>query len=199
MSTFEILRTYLEDRADFSAEDLALLKTRFVARTLKAGDFFLRAGDVPTHSVFVVSGCLRRYVIDPNGKEHIVQFAPENWWTGDDVSLMAKTPTQFFVDALEDSQLLLIDVASHLALVEHVPGYALAFRTGLQRHVAAKDRRIISSLSATAEERYLEFVETYPSIALRVPQWMVASYLGVSPETISRIRRKLSRRSKRSG
>jgi CRP-like cAMP-binding protein len=109
---------------------------------------------------------------------------------------MAKVPTQFFVDALEDSKLLMIDLTSHLALVQHVPGYALAFRTGLQRHVAAKDRRIISSLSATAEERYLEFVETYPSIALRVPQWMVASYLGVSPETISRIRRKLSRRTK---
>jgi CRP-like cAMP-binding protein len=196
MSTFEVLRRYLEAKADFSAEDFAFLKAHFVPRTLKAGDFFLRAGDVPTYSTFVASGCLRRYVIDPDGNEHVVQFAPENWWTGDDFSLMAKVPTQFFVDALEDSKLLMIDLTSHLALVQHVPGYALAFRTGLQRHVAAKDRRIISSLSATAEERYLEFVETYPSIALRVPQWMVASYLGVSPETISRIRRKLSRRTK---
>ena len=73
-------------------------------------------------------------------------------------------------------------------------GYAAAFRTGLQKHNAAKDQRIVTTLSASAEERYQEFLQTYPSIALRVPQWMLASYLGVSPETISRIRKNLSRK-----
>ena len=79
-------------------------------------------------------------------------------------------------------------------IIEQVPGYAAAFRTGLQKHAAAKDPRIVSALATSAEERYQEFMRTYPSIALRVPQWMLASYLGVSPETLSRVRKSLSRR-----
>jgi CRP-like cAMP-binding protein len=98
------------------------------------------------------------------------------------------------MDAIEDSELLLIDPPSHQRLLDNIPGYAAAFRTGLQRHAAAKDRRIINALSTSAEERYVDFIETYPSIALRVPQWMVASYLGISPETVSRIRKNLSRK-----
>jgi len=121
-------------------------------------------------------------------------FAPETWWLADNISLATKTPSQYFVDAIEDSDVLLIEPASHEKLVEKVPAYAAAFRKGLQRHSAAKDQRIVKSLSSSAEERYLDFLSTYPSIATRVPQWMVASYLGVSPETISRIRKKLSRK-----
>ena len=147
-----------------------------------------------THAAFVATGCLRSYVIDAKGKEHIVQFAPENWWLPDTISLMSGTPSQYFIDAVEDSSLLLIDPPSHQRIIERVPGYAASFRTGLQRHAAAKDQRIVSSLSASAEERYQEFLRTYPSIALRVPQWMLASYLGVSPETLSRVRKSLSRK-----
>ena len=91
-------------------------------------------------------------------------------------------------------EVLLIDTASHEAIVQKVPGYADAFRKGLQKHAAARDERIVSNLSASAEERYLAFLQTYPSIATRVPQRMLASYLGVSPETVSRIRRKLAGR-----
>jgi CRP-like cAMP-binding protein len=85
-------------------------------------------------------------------------------------------------------------MCSHETLIERVPGYADAFRRGVVKHAAAKDQRIVSSLTASAEERYLDFVKTYPSIASRVPQWMVASYLGLTPETISRVRKNLSRR-----
>src|SRR5262249_23498354 len=137
------------------------------------------------------------YVIDPKGKEHVVQFAPEEWWLADATSLRGGSPSQYFVDAIEDSDLLLVDGPSHEALVERVAGYATAFRNGLQRHAAAKDERIVRALSATAEERYLDFLKMYPSIAARVPQWMVASYLGVSPETVSRIRKSLARKRRR--
>jgi CRP-like cAMP-binding protein len=153
-----------------------------------------RAGEVPTYAAFVARGCLRSYVIDAKGKEHVVQFAPENWWLADSTSLTARTPTQYFIDAIEDSDLLVIDGPGHQHVIERVPGYAAALRAGLQRHAAAKDERIVKSLSASAEERYLTFMNTYPSIAQRVPQWMLASYLGVSPETVSRIRKSLSRK-----
>jgi CRP-like cAMP-binding protein len=112
----------------------------------------------------------------------------------DSNSLANGTPSQYFIDALEDSEMLLIDAPSHETLVEHVPGYAAAFRRGLLRHAAARDERIANSLSASAEERYTQFLQTYPSIATRVPQRMLASYLGVSPETISRIRGRLARK-----
>src|SRR5262245_44175248 len=193
-STFAVLRSYLAARASFSDSDFDVVRSAFVFKSLGAGEFLQRAGDVTRVAAFVARGCLRNYIIDPKGKEHIVQFAPETWWLADSTSLNTGTPSSYFVDAIESSDLLLIDGPSHQALVDRVPGYASAFRTGLQRHAAAKDQRIVSALSATAEERYREFLRVYPSIALRVPQTMLASYLGMTPETVSRIRKALSRR-----
>jgi CRP-like cAMP-binding protein len=193
VSAFDVLRIYLAARASFSADDFDVIRDAFQFRRLRPGEFLQRGGDVATHAAFVASGCLRNYVIDAKGKEHIVQFAPETWWLADATSLNRRTPSPYFIDALEDSELLLIDAPSHEGLVEHVAGYASAFRTGLQRHAAAKDERIVSALTASAAERYLEFLRVYPSIARRVPQSMLASYLGMSPETVSRIRGKKPR------
>jgi CRP-like cAMP-binding protein len=191
-STFGVLRTYLQARASFTDAELEFIETMFVPAHLPANDFLQRAGAVAKYSAFVARGCLRKYVIDAEGKEHIVQFAPESWWLADASSLANGTPAQYFVDAVEDSDLLLLDAPSHETLIAKVPGYADAFRRGLQKHAAARDERIVSSLSSSAQERYTAFLQTYPSIATRVPQRMLASYLGVSPETISRIRRKLA-------
>jgi len=193
-SAWLVLREYLEARAAFSEADVDYVRRAFLFRALAAGEFLQRAGDVTRHAAFVATGCLRNYVIDAKGKEHIVQFAPETWWLADSTSLRDGTPTQYFIDAIEPSSVLLIDAPRHQDLVDRVPGYATAFRTGLQRHAAAKDQRIVSALSASAEERYLQFLDTYPSIALRVPQSMLASYLGITPETLSRIRKNRSRR-----
>ena len=191
---FNVLREYLEARAPFADGDFDTVRAAFVDRHLAAGEFLQRAGDVARHAVFVASGCLRNYIIDAKGKEHIVQFAPETWWLADATSLREGKPSTYFIDAIEDSELLLIDGPSHQKLVDRVEGYAVAFRNGLQKHAAAKDERIVSSLSASAEERYLEFLRVYASIALRVPQTMLASYLGMTPETLSRIRKNLSSR-----
>jgi CRP-like cAMP-binding protein len=194
VAAFDVLRVYLEARAAFTAPDIEFMRGVFVPRTLVAGEFLQRAGDVSRYAAFVATGCLRSYVIDAKGKEHIVQFAPETWWLADAVSLMSRSPSQYFVDAVEDSELLLLDGPSHQRLLDRVPGYASSFQTGIQRHAAAKDQRIANALSSSAEERYREFLKTYPSIAQRVPQFMLASYLGVSPETLSRIRKARSRK-----
>jgi CRP-like cAMP-binding protein len=193
-TAFAVLRRYLEARASFTAAELQFIRTMFTSRSLSAGDFLQRAGAVAQYSAFVAKGCLRTYTIDSKGKEHIVKFAPETWWVTDIISISTGTPSEYFVQALEDSDLLLIDLKSHETIVESVPGYAAAYRKGLQKHAAAKDKRIVSSISASAHERYLQFLETYPSLATRIPQWMLASYLGVTPETVSRIRKKLARR-----
>lgn len=193
-SAFDVLRAYLSERAAFSENDFAVVRSAFIDKRLGEGEFLQRGGDVTTHAAFVASGCLRNYVIDAKGKEHIVQFAPETWWLADSNSLNTRAPSQYFIDAIEDSELLLIDAPGHLRLVDKIAAYGAAFRAGLQKHSAAKDERIVSALSASAEDRYLQFLATYPSIVRRVPQTMLASYLGITPETLSRIRRNLSQR-----
>jgi len=193
-AAFDVLRGYLAARGQFSDGDFAIVRGVVQFRNLSAGEFLQRGGEVPRYAAFVASGCLRNYVIDAKGKEHIVQFAPETWWLADGPNLAARTPTSYFIDAIEDSEVILLDGPSHTHLIERVPAYAAAQRAGLQRHAAAKDQRIVSSLSATAEERYLEFLRVYPSIVQRVPQGMLASYLGMTPETLSRIRKNLSRK-----
>jgi len=193
-SAFGVLREYLDARASFSEADIEYVRRAFLFRRLAAGEYLQRAGDVTRYAAFVTTGCLRNYVIDAKGKEHILQFAPETWWLADAGSLREGTPSQYFIDAIEDSSVMLIDGPAHVDLLARVGGYAEAFRNGLQKHAAAKDQRIVSNLSASAEERYLQFLETYPSIAQRVPQSMLAAYLGMTPETVSRIRKNISRR-----
>ena len=189
-AVFDVLRTYLEARAPFAPDELVTVRSAFLYRRLEAGAFLRHAGEVARQAVFVARGCLRNYVIDAKGKEHIVQFAPETWWLADATSLNHGTPSPYFVDAIETSELLLIDGPSHQHLVDTLPSFAAAFRIGLQRHAAAKDQRIVETLASSAEERYREFLRIYPSIAARVPQAMLASYLGVTPETLSRVRRR---------
>src|SRR5215467_1821053 len=131
---FEVLKKYLNIRAKFSDADFDLIRAAFTPRALRQGETLQRAGEVSRYAAFVARGCLRSYVIDSKGKEHIVQFAPESWWLADNISLATGTPSKYFFDAIEDSELLLIDLPSHESLVENVPGYAAAFRRGLQRH-----------------------------------------------------------------
>ena len=189
---FETLLAYLQQRVTLTVEEINLLESVFIPMHLEKGEYLLREGEIPKYGAFVAKGCLRSYVVDNKGKEHIVQFAPENWWLSDTNSMLHRTPTLFFMDALEPSDLLLLDVPSHQKLVQLSPGYAASFQAGFQKHAASKDRRIIATLTADAEERFQNFLDVYPTIAQRVPQHMLASYLGVTPETLSRIRKKWS-------
>lgn len=191
---FQKLRAYFERSSPLTEEEFVFLQTLFLPRILTKGSFLLREGEVARYGAFVASGCLRSYIIDVKGKEHIIQFAPENWWLSDLQSITNETPSIYFMDAVEDSEVLLADKASFTKMLANIPSIASSFQAGIQKHNSAKDRRIVSSLSATAEERYINFLNTYPSIAQRVPQHMLASYLGISPETLSRIRKRISRK-----
>jgi CRP-like cAMP-binding protein len=169
---------------------MTLIRSVFLPRSFKKGEFFLREGEIAKYGAFVEKGFLRSYVIDNKGKEHIIQFAPENWWIGGKGPESPEAPSTVFIDAIEDTDALIIDLKGHNTMMQRVAGYAAGFRAGIERRSAAKDKRIVHSLTASAEERYGDFLTTYPTIAQRVPQHMLASYLGVTPETLSRIRAK---------
>ena len=194
LASFERLRTYIGARATLTPGEIDVILARFSPRRLEKGEFLQRAGEPARHMVFVARGCLRSYVIDDKGRVHILSFAPEDWWLADSARFLSGEPSTLFIDAIEASDVLLIDQASHQRIVDGVPGYAAAYQVGLQRLAAARDKRLISSLSASAHDRYLDFVARYPTLSQRVPLRMLASYLGMSPETLSRIRKKVSTR-----
>jgi CRP-like cAMP-binding protein len=187
----EKLRSFFERSFPVTDEQFEFIKTMFIPKKVKKGEFLLREGEMTRYSIFVASGCLRTYTIDDNGKEHILQFSPENWWTGD-ISFTSNVPSKCFIEALEDSDVLLTEISSIQKLNKYIPQSSAQYESALQKSMEAKNQRIISSLSATAEERYNDFLKKYPSLVQRVPQHMIASYLGISPETLSRIRKQQS-------
>ena len=191
---YEPLFAYFERSFKLSDEDKAVIKEVVVPKALKKGEFFQRQDEVARLGAFVCKGFLRSYVLDNKGKEHIIQFAPENWWISDKLGMSKDALATYFIDAIEDSELLTTDMHAHITMLQKIPGYAESFQKGMEKRTAAKDNRIVHSLTSTAEERYNDFLSTYPTIAQRVPQHMLASYLGITPETLSRIRKAQSKR-----
>ncbi|GAB3897982.1 Crp/Fnr family transcriptional regulator [Larkinella knui] len=163
-------------------------------KLLRKRQYLVQAGDVCKFDSFVVRGCLRTYFVDERGSEHVVQFAVENWWTGDLYSFLTQSPAAYNTDALEDSELLQIDQASLDELYRRVPKFERFFRILSQRAFVAAEQRVIATISQTAEERYRNFLERYPALDQRVPQHLIASYLGFTPEFLSRIRKQKTTR-----
>jgi len=161
-------------------------------KRLRKKQYLVQEGDVCRYESFVNKGCLRTYHVDEKGQEHIAQFAIEGWWISDMYSFLTVTPARFNVDALEDSELLCLDKPSVEELYIQVPKFERFFRIILQNAFIAHQQRIIANMSKTAEERYLDFINHYPKVEQRVPQHQIASYLGITPESLSRIRRQLT-------
>jgi CRP/FNR family transcriptional regulator, anaerobic regulatory protein len=188
-------KKYLDEKNVFlEVEEFNDWVSLITQKHLKRNEFLLRHGEVNKHIAFVVKGCLRQYTVDAKGKEHIVQFAPENWWISDIESFTTGRPSTYFIDAIEESDVLLIDNTSRERLMEEVPSVALFFQKLISNRQAVTQKRIAISMSAGAEERYLNFIETYRSLALRIPQHMIASYLGITPESLSRIRKQVAKK-----
>lgn len=186
------LKTFLTSNVDMDEQVIREHIENLKKVQVKKGNFLLRQGDVCKHSFFVEEGLLKYYSIDEKGKQHILQFAPEGWFVVDRESAFFNQPSQYFIEALEDSVVTMIDVDMFASLSLHNQSFALFNNKLLHNHIRHLQNRINLLLSATAEERYLDFIRIYPDLLLRVPQTLVASYLGITPESLSRVRKDLA-------
>jgi len=191
---FDIFRNYLTSKIFLTEEELKMIETVSVFKKLRKRQYLLQEGDVWKMNAFVCQGCMRTYRVDDKGAEHILNFAVENWWTGDRESLMTGNPAKSNIDALEDSVILLIEKEMLENLSVQIPVLNNFLNNILQKSFNVSQNRIIANISYTAEEKYLNFIETRPEIANRVPQHMIASYLGISPETLSRVRNQIAKK-----
>jgi CRP-like cAMP-binding protein len=163
----------------------------------KKKEFMLKSGEVSRHLAFINEGCFRTYSIDKTGEEHILQFSLEDWWVGDAYSALTQKPSIYFIEALEDSDVYFIDYQHIEQMYTEIPKFERFFRILAQNRFIALEERINGELSASAEERYLDLLNRYPTLPQRVPQQYIASFLGIQPPSLSRIRKNLAEKNKR--
>jgi CRP-like cAMP-binding protein len=187
----EALFQYIESKSGqkLPDEERQLIKAKFITKRLRKRQYFLQEGDVCRHTAFIVKGSARMFSVDDKGHEHIILFGLESWWLGDRESHNLLTPSRYNIEMLEDSELLVASVADAYELRDQSPTLDQTFKAMDRQAAISTQKRIHAAISMTAEERYEELANTYPQFLQRFPQSMIASYLGLSPETLSRIRK----------
>ena len=190
----DLFKEYLITKAGATEAQYEALKNLVTLETIKSGAVLLRETEVCNRAFFVCKGILRSYTMDDAGKEHIIQFASENWWIVDRSSFYFDEPSDLFIDAIEDTELVFVK-KDFLEQAEKVIDNFSAFNTlALQKAIRQMQKRINYLLAASAEKKYLDFIKSYREITLRVPQLMIASYLGITPESLSREKKELARK-----
>lgn len=188
---YELILKNIGRYIQLTAEEEEYFTSILQIRLLRKRQYLVQAGDICRHECFVNKGCLRAYHIDEKGFEHVVMFGIEDWWISDMYSLITGEPALMSVDALEDSELILIEKNAFEDLLNRIPKFERFFRIILQRAFVAQQKRIIENMSLSAEDRYTGFIKKYPSLEHRIPQHQIASFLGITPESLSRIRRQM--------
>ncbi|WP_286748141.1 Crp/Fnr family transcriptional regulator [Roseivirga sp. UBA1976] len=182
---------YMQKFVELEPQEVEIIQKHTSLRNYLKGQFVVQQGDVCRHESFVVEGCLRTFYVDEKGQEHTVMFAIENWWTADLGSFLTQTPAHYNVQCLENTKVIQFSHTNLENLYLQVPKMERFFRIILQRAYVASERRLVRSYSLTAKGRYLKFRQDYPLIEQRVPQYMIASYLGITKEFLSKIRNQL--------
>ena len=182
---------YIAQFVQLTSEEQSILESKIKIRKYLKGQFVVQNGDICKYENFVLSGCLKTFYIDNDGQEHIVMFAIENWWTADMSSFITQTPSDYNIQCLENSVLAQIYYEDIEQLYMQIPKLERFFRIIIQKAYISSQKRLINNFSLPAKERYLQFREKYPQIEQRVPQYMIASYLGITKEFLSKIRSQL--------
>jgi CRP-like cAMP-binding protein len=191
MSNFEAFFDYIQEISGklLSEDDKHLLMAHFKPKKLRKRQYFLQEGDVCKYIGFIVKGSARTFTVDEKGHEHILKLSLENWWLADFESFYLLTPSRFNIEALENLEVLQSTNAQIEEYLKHIPAFSAMANVISQNYTIANQKRMQAAMSYTAEERYEDLINNYPQFLQRFPQNMIASYLGLSPETLSRIRK----------
>ncbi|MEJ5089033.1 cyclic nucleotide-binding domain-containing protein [Sphingobacterium faecium] len=189
---FDVLFSHIEHKVALTDAEKSAIATFFTFKKIRKKQFILEEGDICMHLSFVNKGLIKSYRLDEKGNEHISLFGWEGWWISDFNSYINQQPATLYIDAVEDTELFLLSRAAYEQLTLDVPIMDRYFRLLYQNSLVTKDERLISSNSYSAEEKFQRLIQSNPEIVQRVPQHLVASYLGLAPETLSRIRKKLA-------
>jgi CRP-like cAMP-binding protein len=187
---FEYLISYFNSYASKSlvGDEIDLIQSFFVVKKFRKRQYFLQEGEICKYTSFIIRGAMRQYVVDEKGEEHIINLFIENWWASDRESLLNQTPSKYFIDAWEETEVLRVTKTDLTYLVDNIPTLTEWIRKLDANFAIASQNRISAAISLPAEERYYDLERTHPEFLQRFPQHIIASYLGVNRETLSRIR-----------
>jgi CRP-like cAMP-binding protein len=188
---FEIFQKYLTDKIELSNTELELIQSVCKEKKLRKKQFLSQEGEVWHYNAFICRGLVKTFSIAENGAEHIISFAPEHHWTGDRESLINGTASRLNIDAIEPTELILIEKTDFEKLCAEIPQLNHLVNQLIQKSFIVSQGRILANISFTAEEKYENFLAKYPNIVNRIPQHMIASYIGITPETLTRLRRNM--------
>ena len=187
----DLLKQNISSHVDLAEDEKELFCNLFVHKSIKKRSFLLQEGETCKFEGFVIKGLFRVYHIDTNGFENILYFAIENWWVTDIDSFTNSKPSQLYIEALEDSEVLLVSKKDKEFAYTNLPQIEKLFRIMTQKTHVALQRRMIDNLSKTADQRYLDFIGKYPQLLQRLTNLQIAAYLGISHEFLSKIRKKI--------
>ncbi len=188
------LLTYIQRHVELNEEEQSMVLSKFVLKQYKKNDFIGKQDEVSRIQSFILSGGARMFMLDDSGMEHIVQFAIEDWWVGDLGSFISQKPADFSVQCFQDTEVYQLSTDNLQVLYTTVPKMERFYRIIIQNAYVSAQKRIVNKTMLPAKERYLNFREKYPEIEQRVPQYMIASYLGITKEFLSKLRSQLNQK-----
>ncbi len=184
--------SFINKHVGLNDDEETILLSKVTYRKYLKGQYVVQQGDVCKYSGFVISGCTRTFYVDDEGQEHIVMFSIENWWASEIGSFVTQTPSDYNVQCIENTELIQLSYNDQEELFKEIPKLERFFRLILEKAFVASQKRIVRNFSLTAKEQYLQFKIDYPELEQRIPQYMVASYLGITKEFLSKIKSQLT-------
>ncbi|MEO5996104.1 MAG: Crp/Fnr family transcriptional regulator [Chitinophagaceae bacterium] len=190
---FDRINSYVYNCTILTQEEISFFNSLLECKTIPKKTILLHEGEVCNFEAFINKGCIRSYYLDENGFEVTLQFAIEDWWVSDIASFHEHRPSDMFIETLEDCELLMLSPQTKENLLEKVPKLERVFRLLVQRNLSVLQSRLFKTIATSAQEKYVDFITRYPTIPQRVAQHYIASYLGISPEFLSKIRTRMSK------